>query len=202
MEMALGWDAKAGIAVAIPVVMSPGRHQRGFTLLETLLVCGLAATIMAIAVPTALGFMRAYALNTTMNTISSEIRGARYAAVSKNRTVRVRFNCPAANQFRIVEVTGTPAIDNDPNRCSEAVYPYPDPNPAAAPNLDGPIRRLPEGAQFGALRDLEINTTGRVTPLTGCPTCVAGAPPTTIVMSNTYDTRTITVSTGGQVLLP
>lgn len=190
------------MGAAILSAMSPGRDARGFTLLEVLLVSGLVVVMMAIAVPTVLAHMRAYALTTTMNTVSAEIRGARYAAVSKNRTVRVRFNCPAANQYRIVEVVGNAAIDNAANRCSETAYPYPDPNPAAAPNLDGPIMRLPQGAQFGAVRDLEISTTGRVTPLTGCPTCATAAPPASLVMSNSYDTRTITVTGSGQIRLP
>jgi Tfp pilus assembly protein FimT len=167
-----------------------------------MLVSGLITVTMGIAVPTVMAHMRAYALNTTMNTVSAEIRGARYTAVSKNRTVRVRFNCPAANQFRIVEVVGNATIDNAADRCSDAVYPYPVPNPNAAPNLDGPIMRLPQGAQFGAVRDLEISPVGRVTPLTGCPTCATAAPPASLVMSNTYDTRTITVNASGQVLLP
>lgn len=182
--------------------MNPGRDARGFTLIEVLLVSGLIVVTMGIAVPTVMAHMRAYALNTTMNTVSAEIRGARYAAVSKNRTVRVRFNCPAANEYRVVEVTGNAGIDSAANRCSETAYPYPDPNPNAAPNLDGPIMRLPQGAQFGALQDLEISPAGRVTPLTGCPTCATAAPPASLVMSNSYDTRTITVNASGQVLLP
>jgi hypothetical protein len=153
-------------------------------------------------VPTIAGAMRLYALNTSIQTVGAAIRSARYSAVSKNRTVRVRFNCPAANQFRIVEVVGSNAIDAAADRCSAAAYPYPDSNPAAAPNIDGPVMILPDGSQFGAFQDLEINTAGRVTPLTACPTCAGAAPPATVTLGNGYDTRTITVTANGQVLIP
>jgi len=192
----------AGISVAPRAVVVAKRDALGFSLIEVLVVAGIASVIMGAAIPAAMSQMRMWALNSTIQTVGAQIRSARYSAVSKNRTLRVRFNCPAANQYRIVEVVGSSGIDNDANRCSETAYPYPDPNSAAAPNLDGPVMRLPEGAQFGTVQDLEINTTGRVTPLAGCPTCAAAAPPATLNMANLYATRTITVTAGGQVLLP
>lgn len=173
----------------------------GFTLVEALIVSGVVAILAAAAAPSIGSSIRLYALNSSAQTVASTIRSARYSAVSKNRTVRVRFNCPAANQFRVVEVVGITAADSAADRCSETTYPYPDPDSAVAPNLDGPVVLLPSDAQFGALQDLEIDATGRVTPQTGCPACVTAASPATVVVSNGSQTRTLTISANGQVLL-
>ena len=178
------------------------RGAVGFTLVEILTVVTVMGIIGAIATQNIATAMRLYALNTSVRTVEAAIRGARYSAVSKNRTVRVRFDCPAADQFRVVEVVGTPAIDDATDRCSETAYPYPDPNPAAAPNVDGPVVLLPADAEFDAIQNVEIDTAGRVTPLTGCPTCVAGTPPATVTLGNGYETRTITISASGQVQVP
>lgn len=179
-----------------------GRHgAAGFTLVEALVAAALVGILAAAAGPTIASSMRLYALNTSAQTVASAIRGARYTAVSRNKSVRVRFNCPATNQFRVVEVLGT-AADSAADRCSETTYPYPDGNGAADPDVDGPIVRLPSDAQFGTAQDLQIDTGGRVQRLTGCPTCVTTAAPVTVVVTNGSQTRTITVSADGQVLLP
>jgi prepilin-type N-terminal cleavage/methylation domain-containing protein len=177
----------------------------GFTLTETLVVIALAAILAAMAAPTIGTTLRWQALNQSVQTVGVAIRGARHAAISKNRTVRVRFNCPGANQFRVVQFVGNPAIDDDPNRCDEVAYPYPDPNPAAEPNIDGPIINLPAEAQFGGLQSVQIDTGGRVQQLTGCnPACGTAAAPAVVnvIGNNGHATRTITVTAGGQVLMP
>jgi type II secretory pathway pseudopilin PulG len=176
------------------------KSEAGFGLIETLVVVGLVLTIGAMTVPTITAAMQQYALNHAAESVAATIRSARYAAISKNRTMRVRFNCPASGQMRVVEVVGNAAIDGAADRCSSTAYPYPDVDPAVAPNNDGPVVVLPSGGQFGVFESLEIDALGRVTPQTGCPTCVNSAVPATIELSNGYDTRTITVSTSGQVL--
>jgi Tfp pilus assembly protein FimT len=179
------------------------RPSPGFSLVELLVVVAVAMIVMAVAVPSVTATMQSYALNSGVQIIASTVRSARLAAVSKNRQVRVLFNCPIAGQMRAVEVTGNAAIDNAADRCSTTTYPYPDPNPAAVPNIDGPVVVLPEGAQFGAFESVLIGTDGRVTPQTGCPAaCVASAVPATVILSNTHDTRTITVAASGQVITP
>jgi hypothetical protein len=103
----------------------------------------------------------------------------------------------------VVEVVGNAAIDNDANRCSEAAYPYPNTAPGA-PDVDGPVIDLPAEAQFGAVASIEINTAGRVQQLTGCPACITAAAPAAVevVGNHGYATRTITITAGGQILLP
>ena len=174
----------------------------GFTLVEIMLVVAIGGTLSAVAVPSIGAALRRYKMNTATRTITAEIRGARFTAVAKNRTMRVRFNCPGPGQYRVVEVTGNAAIDNAANRCDETAYPYPDPNPAVAPNADGPARWINQGAALGAVQDLQISNRGRIQPLNNCPACAVAAPPATIALTNGYETQTITVSASGMVSTP
>jgi prepilin-type N-terminal cleavage/methylation domain-containing protein len=183
------------------VLSGHGRRDDGFTLTELLIVALVIAILAATAVPSIASALRLYRLNSSAQTVAAAVRSARYTAVSKNRTVRVRFNCPAANQFRMVEVLGN-ATDAAANRCSEVAFPFPDANPAATPNLDGPVTTLNQDSQFIGFQDLQIDTTGRVTALVGCPACAAGAAPAIITIGNGFQTRTLTVTTNGQIQLP
>lgn len=171
----------------------------GFTLVELLMVVAVAGSLSAVAVPAIGGAMQRYRLNTASRTIMSEIRAARFTAVAKNRTMRVRFNCPGPNQFRVVEVVGTAAIDGDVNRCSETDYPFPDPDPNVAPNTDGPVFWLNEGVNFAGIQDLQISVRGRVQPLTDCPACAVVAPPANIGLSNGHEGQAVVVSASGMV---
>lgn len=155
------------------------------------------AIVAAVAVPTVATGIRLYALNTAAQTVASAVRSARYTAVSRNRTVRVRFDCPATDQFRIVEKTGTATIDNATDRCSTTAYPYP-----STTYVDGPVQLLPSGAEFYSVQDLQIGTAGRVVPLSGCPTCIEGTGSVTVVVTNGSETQAINVSSNGQVQIP
>ena len=155
----------------------------------------LLGVLMAVTVPGATSASRRYHLAAATREVGAQVRLARLKAVTANRTIRVRFNCPAAGQFRVVEVVNNAAIDNAADRCSSTTYPYPDPNPAAQPDLDGPVMVLRGGITFGGVQDLDIDPTGRVTALTG-------AVPATIGVTNSYDTQNVTVSATGRVQVP
>ena len=182
--------------------MGMGRADDGFTAIEIMIVVAIAGIVAGVGIPSISGAMQQYALNGAREIVAAEIRLARLTAVSTNRTVRVRFDCPGSAQFRVIEVVGDPAVDAASNRCSETAYPYPDQDPDVAPDADGRIVWLPQGAQFETAQDLEMTPRGRITPLTGCPTCAAAAPPATIALSNGSDTRTIAVSQSGRVGIP
>ena len=67
-------------------------------------------------------------LGMTARDVERELQFARLKSVSTNRPMRIRFNCPVAGQFRVVELIGTPrvplAADGAANRCDETIYPY------------------------------------------------------------------------------
>src|SRR5688500_3374971 len=89
----------------------------------------IAGIVMAMAVPSLQNMGEALALGEAQRRIASELNQARLKAVSTNRPMRVRFNCPAAGYYRTVELVGTPskpaAEDTAADRCAPAKYPSP-----------------------------------------------------------------------------
>lgn len=142
------------------------RFDAGFTLTDILIAMSVLAILSAMAVPTIQDINSAIALGEAQRMVQSELQQARLKAVSTNRIMRVRFNCPLAGQFRIVELIGTPSApatqDTATNRCNDAVYPFPpaDANPVTLPNQDGPVRRIHPKVSFGAVQTIEFQPTG------------------------------------------
>ena len=173
----------------------PPRHQ-GFTLIDIMFVVLLMGVLMAVTLPGATTASRRYNLIAATREVAAQVRVARLKAVTSNRTMRVRFNCPAPGLYRVVEVVNNAAIDNAADRCSSTTYPYPDPNPAALPDLDEPVMVLRGGITFGGVQDLDIAPTGRVTALTG-------ALPATIGVTDSYgETQNVIVSATGRIQVP
>jgi prepilin-type N-terminal cleavage/methylation domain-containing protein len=123
------------------------RSQRGFSLVELMMVIAIAGTLMAVSVPALMDLSESSKLNTASRAVERELQSARLKAVSTNRLLRVRLNCPAEGYFRTVEVLGS-SLDSDSNRCLLTAYPFPaaDTELATRPNHDGPLRILGEGA--------------------------------------------------------
>jgi Tfp pilus assembly protein FimT len=138
------------------------RTERGFSLIDMMVVVGLIGIICAMAVPTITNAIDQMRLGQAARDVERELQTAKMRAVGKARPIRVRFNCPTAGEFRIVELIGsatTPAAaDNAGNRCTETAYPYPAPDsdPVTRPNLDGPVRRLDQTVTFAAAPTIEF----------------------------------------------
>lgn len=169
--------------------MSRFRLEQGASLMEVLVVVALVATVGGFAVPQLSTALEEYRLNSAGRQVAAQIRAARLAAVTANRVMLVRFDCPGPNMYRVVEFTGVPAIDTAADRCSA---PWPDPDPATLPNVDGPPAVLPDTMTFALTQDLRISTTGQVTPL-------AGGMPAIIRVTNGTRVGQITVSAAGRV---
>jgi prepilin-type N-terminal cleavage/methylation domain-containing protein len=149
---------------------------RGFSLVEMVLVAAILAVISGIAIPQILTSSRQMKLSGAARQVERELQTARMKAVKSNRPMRVRFNCPAANQYRAVELLGspqTPAANDDDStaaaRCSPANYPFPDNDPEffAIPNNDGPVQTLPLEVKFGGVQTIEFWPDGSAHVQTG-----------------------------------
>jgi len=142
------------------------QSQRGFTLIDMIVVVCLIGIVLAMAVPGITGALDRMRLGQSARAVERELQGAKSRAVAKGRTIRVRFNCPGPGQYRAVELIGSPRApvpaDSAANRCDPVVYPSPaaDDNPLTLPNLDGPVRRLDDAVQFGALPRIEFRPDG------------------------------------------
>jgi prepilin-type N-terminal cleavage/methylation domain-containing protein len=178
-------------AASLYAVVSLQRIQ-GFSMIELLVVVALIALMSAMAVPLMSGASRRAAAFAAQREVAGQIRSARLAAVTGNRTMQVRFSCPAAGEYRVIEMTGDATIDSDTARCW---YPWPDTDSTVLPNLDGPVVRLPDGISFGTSQNLQISTTGFITPL-------SGSSPATIQVTDGFITRQVTASSAGRIRTP
>ena len=142
------------------------RSQAGFTLAELLVVTAVFGIVSALAMPQLGRAVEAYRLGIAIREVERELQAARVAAVTANRQVRVLFNCPAAGQFRRVEVLGEPGLpdarDDLVARCDPATFPYPaaDLDPLTRPNHDGPLHWLPDGITMGGVGGIEFRPNG------------------------------------------
>jgi type II secretory pathway pseudopilin PulG len=183
----------------------------GFTMVDMVATIAIIATLAAVATPQMLNGVDGMRLGVSARDVERELQFARLKAVSTNRPMRVRFNCPVADQFRVVELIGTPinplAADTATNRCDESIYPYrptgADANRLTRPNNDGPLRRLQPLATFVAFPTLEFWPDGSVHADTGVgnPWPVLTAAGATVTVSRKSKTRNITVNALGKIQL-
>ena len=140
--------------------------QRGFTLVDMLAVLVILVTASAIALPSMISAMDRAKLGQAAREVERELQTAKSRAVVKGRAMRVRFNCPSAGEYRIVELLGTTSVplaaDAAADRCSPTLYPYPPPDtdPVTTPNLDGPVRTFDSSIAFGQTDTIEFRANG------------------------------------------
>lgn len=181
--------------------------SRGFTLIDVMVTIAVFSIIAAAAIPPLRDVSGTITLGQSTRDVERELQTARLKAVTSNRPMRVRFNCPAAGEFRMVELVGTPALpdaaDSAANRCSETNYPYPstDGNPLTRPNHDGPVRRLLRDVSFGSTTTLEFWPDGSVHKANGAqnPWPTVDAAGTAITVTKGTLVRTITVNSIGKI---
>jgi len=132
--------------------------------------------------------------------VERELQFGRLRAVSSNRILRVRMNCPTAGSLRTVEYLNSSA-DMATNRCALAAYPFPaaDDDVLTRPNYDGPVRYLPPPASVetfivefhpdGTAKSVVANVGTTITT------------PITITVTRHSRTRTITINGAGKIQL-
>jgi prepilin-type N-terminal cleavage/methylation domain-containing protein len=156
------------------------RSSRGFTLFELLIVVALIAILSAVAIPTLQESTRRNSVWTASETIGAQIRQARLKAISRNKSFRLRFNCPSVGKFRVLEVTGNSTIDNATTRCS------------TQQTHDSGVFAMPSAVTYGTPPILTVDTRGNFTS--------SGSIPATITVTyGSYSSRALTVSATGQI---
>ena len=183
----------------------------GFTMVDMVATIAIIATLAAIATPQMMNGVDGMRLGMSARDVERELQFARMKAVSTNRPMRIRFNCPVAGQFRVVELIGTPrtplTADAAANRCDESIYPYRptggDANRMTRPNNDGALRRLQPQATFTAFPTLEFWPDGSVHADAGVgnPWPALTAAGATVTVSRKSKTRNIRVNALGKIQL-
>jgi len=148
--------------------MSKIHSRAGFTLIDIMVAIAVFSIIAAGAMPALINVADSMKLGQGQRDVYQEMQTARLIAVSSNRPMRIRFNCPAAGQYRLTELIGsTSAPDADDaatDRCSDTKWKFPanDNDPTSRPNHDGPVKQLPTKVTFGAAPTLEFWPDGTV----------------------------------------
>jgi type II secretory pathway pseudopilin PulG len=82
------------------------RTEEGFSLVEMVVVVGLAFTLMAFAVMNTVGSSQNARANAAMDAVVSQLRQAREMAIAKRRNVQVDFTAPNKIQLTILTLPG------------------------------------------------------------------------------------------------
>lgn len=140
----------------------------GFTLADVVVTIAIGLVLTAIAVPVGTRMMDSTQLLNGTRLVEREFQTARMWAVSRNRPMRVRLNCPGPGQVRIVEITGVTTTDTATNRCDESAFPYPGPadSDPATPAHDGAVKQLGQGVSVDG-PDLQFSPRGTVDVVVG-----------------------------------
>jgi Tfp pilus assembly protein FimT len=169
--------------------------EAGYTLVELLIFTVVAMAVSAIAAPAFSSFRESQRARNAARQVERELQTARLKAVTASRAFRVRFDCPASGQLRVLEVTGVATTDNASNRCSPTAFPFPGPNDAlrSTPSLDSPVIYLPDGATVsGPFMEFELSSRGEVFSVSGTSvTALAGDVQLTVAYKGWNNTVTI-----------
>ena len=177
----------------------------GFSLIDVLIVLALIGILSGIAVPLIGNLAESLKLGTNTREVERVLQEARLKSVTSNRPIRVRFNCPVAGEYRMVELIGSAVVpdpkDTAANRCQDTVYPYPAPDaePLTRPNHDGPLMRLSQKVTFGTAKNLEFWPDGSVRQYDGANFVPFTTTELSLVKGN--DVKKITVNGLGKVTL-
>lgn len=178
--------------------------EHGFTLVELVFVMLAIVALASISVPRFNNLIRAQKARDAARMVERELQTARLKAVSTSRALRVRFDCPAAGQFRTLEVTGVSAVDNAANRCSPVAFPSPGPNDAlrSTPSLDGPVRYLPTSTTLASSAlNFEFSPKGQVFTVSSGNVVAAVAGNLVMTVTRQGWSNTVTLNELGRIRL-
>ena len=117
-------------------------QQRGFTLIETVIVVGLIGALTVVSLPRIMSFLRVFQVRGAAQQVASQVSAARAKAIGKNVSQGVIFIITGANTYRwVVEDDQNPAGGFRSTRDTLA-------NLLADPQQAGPVQTLPAGMVF------------------------------------------------------
>jgi type II secretory pathway pseudopilin PulG len=195
--------------MGVRFVIKARDRECGFTLIEVMMMSALIVIISGIGLALMRNVADGIKLGQAARQVERELQSARLKAVSTNQPIRVRFDCPVAKQYRMVELVGTPAVpaaaDAILGRCSQSTYPYPagDTNILTRPNHDGPLRQIDTSVAFQQSTTIEFWPDGTAHVNTGGanPWPVIVSPGTNIILARNGKTKTIVVNSVGKIQL-
>jgi prepilin-type N-terminal cleavage/methylation domain-containing protein len=82
------------------------RNQKGFSMVETLVVVGIICVVSGIAVYQSFGTMESYEANTALDSVIGQLRVARQIAISQRRPVQVTIS-PVSTDHNLPAVSYT-----------------------------------------------------------------------------------------------
>lgn len=181
-------------------------ESSGFTLVEFVCMCAVAAILSAITVPAVGTFTKMSRATAAARLVERQLQTARLRAVTISRAMRVRFNCPIAGQLRLLELTGVATTDNASNRCDPTAYPSPGPADLlrSTPANDSPVIVLPAGTTVtGTTLQFEFNPTGAAYAVAanGTVTAIDIDQDVVLTVTRTNFSKTITINGLGRVRL-
>lgn len=155
----------------------------GFTFVEVIVVLVMIGLLASFAIPAMYNAVQRNRVFTSTELVAAQIREARLAAITHNRTFRVRFDCFGGRAVRMMVVTGNPAIDQAADRCSLT---QPD---------DGSPFYVPPDVTVTSGSELAIDGRGFIT-------AISGTMPQSVSVTYGSFTRTLQISGTGRVVTP
>jgi type II secretory pathway pseudopilin PulG len=159
------------------------RSQRGTSFFELTIIVGIIGVVAAITIPAMANALDRNKVFMSSELVAATVRDARLAAITRNVTYKVRFNCPTSSGVRVLVVTGDPLIDDAESRCQMHL-----------PN-DGAAMFLPEDVSYGTVPTLQVNGRGQIS-------LVSGSMPLNITVTYESFSRTLAVTSTGRVTTP
>jgi len=171
------------------------RSERGFSMVELLLVVAIMLVLSAITVPSVMQSLRIYRLNASATAVQNIMETARYTAIRRNKIVKLQAAVINGQNALWVDAAGTGAyVNTDPVYFLPADMTF---APAGAPAAG--TTGLANTQALGATGCISFDQRGTVTYAAPCG---AGAPVAWFLSvgltGNTSYYRGVTVSTMGQ----
>jgi prepilin-type N-terminal cleavage/methylation domain-containing protein len=151
------------------------KRQRGFTLIELVVVVAIGLTLSAIAIPTIISSLQYYRFRSAVSSVTGAIQNAKYQAVFQGCSYQVAFNSAAYTYQILGQVRQAPPLTG------------------CVPGFVAVTNALPlsgTGVTLAADSTLQFSPSGRVTAPVG---------PQTMTLTSSAQTATITVSNYGNV---